>query len=239
MKKLDVVLVTWPNHPERMGYFRENALCLRDNLTATGYDIVLKASAETQRDPDCPWHGDELEAFCRDQSIQLHWRTDCKAGLGENMNHAMSLASSDVFLLVQDDWILDRPLDLGPGADFLTGRPDVAMIRYSWPGDLPTFLDMPDGWRRLDLEGRWPYGDDPSLRRRDFMERYGGYAENVPHGTSEGRMLRSLVAAGADIRANAVCCFRHAGRVPAVPERDDPRGYEPRRLASLADAGGG
>lgn len=231
---LDVVFVTWPNHPRRLEYLKRCVAAVKSRLTATGYDLRFICCSESQRDPDCPWMGDELTRFCEDSGIMLRWRP-APAGLGRNMNFAMMSAEAPVYLLVQDDWEMHIPCDIGPGADFLREHSGVCMIRYSWPGNLPTFIEDPSGWRRIDLHGKWPYGDDPSLRRKDFIKKYGPYLEECRHGSSEGNMLHRLVACKADIRVNDVCCFGHMGAVPAVPEKDDPRGYEPRRLKALTE----
>jgi len=226
-QKIDVVMTAWPNHPSRMAYFRHTLRSLQERLSATGYDMRFCCSSETERDPAQAWCGEELAALCESSGVALVWR-DGEASLGANMNAAMRLVSAPLFLLVQDDWALLRDCDMGPGARFMLDHPDVALLRYSWPdcdAMRPTFVDQPDGWRRIDLRGKWPYGDDPALRHGDFMQRWGWYKEGGLHGCSEGDMLHRLVRGGADIRViDGEPAFGHIGTIPSVPAPKEHRG---------------
>jgi hypothetical protein len=104
-----------------------------------------------------------------------------------------------------------EPLDLSPGADLLTAHSEVDLIRYLWPESLGCrFKGDVEGWRRFDLAGPWPYGDEPHLRRRDFMDRHGWYAEGVGH-HAEGNMIRRLVENKATILAADRMYFGHFG----------------------------
>ncbi len=213
---IDLVLVTWPNHPARLAYFGDCVNLLAKYLTASRHTIRLLCSAESERDPAQPWQGDELKRLCEQQGIELHWR-DGKAGLGENMNAALRLCSAPVIFVVQDDFYLNHKLDLSPGADFMSKRADVDMLRYSWPGDeRVTLVDCMDGWRRFQLDGGWPYGDDPHMVRLDFTKRWGHYLEGVPHGVSESDMLHRLKTGNANIAAADRLYFGHGGAITAV-----------------------
>lgn len=75
-------------------------------------------------------------------------------------------------------------------------------------------VDHPDGWRRFGLDA-WPYGDDPHLQRRDFMDKWGWFAEGIGH-NSEGNMLHRLVNGNANIAAADKRYFGHVGLVTAV-----------------------
>ena len=141
------------------------------------------------------------------------------------MNAALRLGTSPTVLLVQDDWLLLRDLDLSPGVEFIE-QGGADLLRYSFPdcdSMRPTFLEDPDGWPRVDLAGLWPYGDDPHLRRRDFMDHWGWYFEGGGHGTASATLMRDLIAGEANIAvADRSSYFRHIGDVTAVI--DDRRG---------------
>jgi hypothetical protein len=142
------------------------------------------------------------------------------------MNAALRLCDAPLILLIQDDWRLLEPLDLEAGADLLLAEPSIDLIRYSWPDrdDMrPTFTDYGNGFRRIDMQGRWAYGDDPHLRRRDFMERRGWYLEGGGHGSASGDMMARLVAGNATIVAADRCYFRHFGDVSSVLDEKRPR----------------
>ncbi len=227
MNAIDVILVTWPNHPKRIDYFRRTADALRVRLIASRHVLRYRCSAESERDPRSTWHGDELAAYCSAFDIDLCWRPQgSPASLGANMNAACALAQSESFFLVQDDYELLEPLDLSPGADFLSAHPIVDLLRYSYyqhPEHGTQFRGELDGWRLVDLDGFWPYGDDPQLRRPSFIQRWGKYLEGDRHGASESDMLLRLVhrrlpgGGRATIAAADRSYFGHFGEVAAVP----------------------
>jgi hypothetical protein len=228
MNAIDVVLVTWPNHPKRIKYFARTMRALREKLTATRHVLRYRCSAESESDPQSTWHGDDLEALCRDWDITLAWRPP-PASLGGNMNAACKLAESEVFLLVQDDFQLLDPLDLSSGAEFMARHPTVDLLRYSYyqhPQHGTQFAGELEGWRLVDVDGYWPYGDDPQMRRPLFQHRWGLYLEDCQHGASEGDMLHRLVAGRATIAAADRSYFGHFGEVSAVPiaQEHRPRG---------------
>ncbi|HUU46034.1 MAG TPA: hypothetical protein VM118_09890 [Acidobacteriota bacterium] len=217
MGVIDVNLVTWPNHPKRIQYLRQTVESLRTFLTASKHELRYHCSSESERDPKYSWHGDELEAICKEHGIELSWRKR-PAALGANMNVALRMGRSDLILLVQDDYPLAMPLDLSIGATFMEETPSVDILRYRWP-ETPkrvALLDHPDGWRRFDPKSYWIYGDDPHLRRREFAKRFGWYRENCHHGISENLMLEVLRRRGAEIAASDREYFASCGWCPAT-----------------------
>ena len=222
MVPVDVVITAWPNHPRRIDYFRQTWAALQEKLTASHHSLRFHVSAESERDPDHPWHGDELQSMADTEGFDLRWR-EGPASLGANMNAALRLATAPTIFLVQDDWLLLEPLDLSPGIDFLVATPTVELLRYSWPGDLPTFIPNIDGWRRIALDGMWPYGDNPHLRRSNFGNRFGWYLEGGRHGRSEGEMLYRLVRLGTGIAVADRNYFDHIGQVASVVNEYRPR----------------
>lgn len=219
---IDVCLVTWPNHPSRIEYFKRMLGTLEANLSASRHALRLLCSSEAERDPQSTWHGEELKILCRHKSIPLVWHRP-PASLGAGMNHALRQSTAPLILLVQDDFELREPLDLSPGADFLRGHPEVDVLRYAFPIDpahpqlYTQFAGDIDGWRRVNLHAPWPYGDEPHLRHRDFFDRWGWYVEGQHHGASETDMLWRLVNGRATICAADRSYFGHFGAVAAVP----------------------
>jgi hypothetical protein len=223
MGSVDVNLVTWPNHPKRLEYFHETVDAIRRHMTASRHDIRFYCSAESERDSRHMWFGTSLETYCQCQDIELHWRS-ARANLGANMNAALRLGNSPTVLLVQDDWLLLRDLDLSPGVEFME-RGGADLLRYSFP-DIdtmrPMFYEQGDGWLRIDLTSTWIYGDDPHLRRRDFMDTWGWYLEGGGHGMASATLMQTLRCLCADIAvADRASYFRHFGDVTAV--LDDKR----------------
>lgn len=218
---IDVTMTAWPNHPKRIGYFRQTIEALKENLTASSHNLRYFCSAETQRDPDYSWHGNELTQLCQMHDVSLSWREGA-ANLGNNMNAALRLCTADLILLVQDDYLLLKPLNLSLGATLLETTPSLDLVRYAWPPGVNRITGQPrcllrdhsDGWRRA-VDGRI-YGDDPHLRRRSFMNRFGWYLENAAHALSEGNYYLRLLALKANVAVADCPYFGHLGRVPAV-----------------------
>ena len=221
MSVIDVVLVTWPNHPKRMQYLRHTWDTMQRNLSASVHTVRFLCSSESERDPTRPWLGDELAAFCREHEIPLTWH-EGPASLGAGMNAALKAAEAELIFLAQDDYELVHPLDLSPGATLLEHYRNVDLVRYCWPANLGCrFNALIDGWRKFDLESPWPYGDEPHLRRRDFMRRHGWYTEGIGH-VAEGDMLWRLIGHRATIVAADKIYYGNFGAVSAVPlDRED------------------
>ncbi len=216
---IDVVLVTWPSHPKRIEYLRRTWDALTAKLTAKRHVLRYVVSSESQRDPDRTWCGDELEAMCEAAGTPLRWH-EGPASLGAGMNAALCVCTAPVVFLVQDDFTLLKPLDLSDGAEAMEAHPEVDMIRYSYylhPTNGTCFTgERLAGFRRVDLAGHWPYGDDPQLRTPRAVERHGWYTEGIGH-AAEGDMLKRLVRGRATILAADECYFGHGGGVSSVP----------------------
>lgn len=215
---IDVAMVTWPNHPARLEYFVRTVASLREHLTASRHMLRFYCSAESEVDPANPWQGEELAHICDENDITLTWREE-PANLGANMNAAIAMCMAPTILLQQDDWRLKHPLDLSDGADFLMEHREVDLLRYNWPLDphmMPTFIEQPGGWRRIDVRGKWPYGDDPHLRRQDFMWKHGWYYEGGGHGSASGTLMKWLVKRNAVIAAADKPYYGHGGPVSSV-----------------------
>ncbi len=217
-KTIGIAMIAWPNHPKRIGYFRETVNSLMEHLSASRHNLRIVCSAESQPDPARSWHGDELESICRENGIALSWRQG-RPDLGANQNAAIRLCQTDFVLLVQDDRPLLEPLDLSIGADLLAADKSIDMIRYSWPeAEWRTkFTTHPSGLKQF-LPGGNFYGDDPNLRRWDFMEKRGWYAEGETYHAKPERILaRSLIAGNAVVLAYYKIYFSHNGLTTAVP----------------------
>jgi hypothetical protein len=215
-KFIDVAMVTWPNHPMRLQYLEANIEAAREHLSASQHEIRFFCSIESEHDPDNVWCGLEAKQLCIRHEIRFKWR-DKRANLGANMNAALRMCSAPTILLQQDDWRSVKPLDLSPGAELILSKP-IDLLRYSWPDSdemRPTFVER-DGWRQIDVDGKWPYGDDPHLRKLGFMEKFGWYFEGGQHGSASGRLMRTLRRRRALIAASDMLYFRHFGHVSSV-----------------------
>ena len=215
-QSIGVAIVAWPNHIERFAYGRRTAMSLVSNLTASRHDLHIACSSESQREFDLGWFGEEWKKVCSACGIELLWRPGFP-DLGANQNAAIRLLDTDYILLVQDDRPLVYPLDLSPWAKLMEADKRIDIIRFEWPEDgRPTFEDDPSGLRRFKL-GKWHYGDGPHLRRRDFMDKHGWYAEGESyHARPEHKMSARLTRDNAVILAADKVYFGNIGEVTAV-----------------------
>jgi len=222
---IDVAICTWPNHPQRMAYFSRMMNSLEDHLGAGRHTLQYFCSAESARDPMFEWMGGELEVFCEMAGIALQWR-DAEPNLGANMNAAIRMCTAPLIFVQQDDWCLDHPLDLSPGAEFLMQHEEVDLLRYCWPDNdrmRPTFIDQPDGYRRIDMRGRWPYGDEPHMQRRDFVTKWGEFLEGGGHASASYALTQKLRAGNANIRVADKNYYHHFGQISSYPRAVEKR----------------
>lgn len=217
---IDVAITSWPNSPHRLHYFKTVAGALLDGLSATRYGLRFLCSAESHPLPDHKWCGNELEAFCASNGVELHWR-DKPPSMGGNSNDLLTLCTAPFVLFMQDDWLLKTPLDLSDGADLMEGNGSIDLIRYCFGQGRhkPEFTTHPDGWRRFILAAPWPYGMDPHLLPGTFSEKWGPFHDEPNSVASEGDMLWRLVNGKAEIVAADRSYFYHrkeAGEIGAV-----------------------
>ncbi|GAF73484.1 unnamed protein product, partial [marine sediment metagenome] len=81
----------------------------------------------------------------------------------------------------------------------------------------PRFQDQPDGWRRIATGQTWLYGDDPHLRRADFMAKWGWYLEGGVHASASSNLMSKLKKGNANIRVADKCYHHHFGKISSYP----------------------
>lgn len=215
--EITIVFTTWPNHPKRWEYFYKCAPRVLELVHTSNPNHAIKyvCISESVKDPLQPWFGTHLKAFCMAYDIPLLFREDAP-NLGAMMNSAMEASHTKYTMIVQDDWYLECICDLSPGISLMDERPDIDIIRYSWPGNNITIIGEVDGWRKLSPTGMWPYGDDPHIRRDSFTTRFGKYITYGHHGASEGDMVYRFGHKNANVLLADKCYFGHCGEVSAV-----------------------
>lgn len=233
MSSIAIVFTAWPNHPQRWNYFLSCVPRAMAHLSAKRHELKYFCVSENEKDPNSTWLGDSLSEFCQVMNVPLFWRTG-SASLGGMMNIATELGSNhcDYTMIIQDDWYITEPCDLSYGIEMMDLYPEIDIIRYSWPEHLGVTI-MPQtfcGQRRLDPKGLWPYGDDPHIRRRAFIERFGKYKEGPPHGMSEGDMVYRFGEKNAFILLADKCYFGHCGPVSAAFRDADPGRLNSRKV---------
>ena len=225
---VDVALVAWPNHIKRFQYFQLALLSLKAFLTAGKHNLRYLCSVETAKADDSPSWETPLRRLCSEHDVAIVHRT-AKPSLGGNMNHALDRCESDLILLVQEDCILLRPLDLEPDIDLMIEHPEIEMIRFEWATDPNRTVLGPTieyAWRCL-LPVRRIYSDRPHLQRRTHRDKWGRYTEGGPHGSSESEMDRVMREGKALVLIPDKPYFQHIGSLSALP--DDSRSWKEKR----------
>ncbi|SEF14552.1 Glycosyl transferase family 2 [Rhizobiales bacterium GAS191] len=148
-------------------------------------------------------------------------------GLGASSNRGVRAASGDFILQLQDDWILTGRSDyLRRAVEVLQSMPEVGMILFRDRPDLPVherrqfgdlgvdiLADRVDAGGMLNRVTDGAYSDNPHLKRRDFHQIVGPYAEGVSMAKMEFEMQKQ-VCAQSTYRVAAIKgmdVFRHIG----------------------------
>lgn len=215
---IDVALVTWPKMEHRRTGFAECVDRLQRLLSASRHAIRYFCSSEIG---DVDASGQNwLNEFCHQHGIDLSWRK-AEPNLGANMNAALKLCTGSHLLLVQDDMFLQRSLDASMHAEFLDQHREYLFVRFD--STYTTFNGPIDGTDLLDvnMQGRYSYQDEPSLRRADFVDSIGFYLENGPHGSASQSYNRYLNRRPGQwkIARTEPSYFKHGGVKSSMPER--------------------
>lgn len=111
-----------------------------------------------------------------------------KRGLGANLNHLINATTEPLILQLDDDHILDKPLDLDRHAAMLESNPQAGVIRLCLIAGHHYFASL-DGssywWLAWTSPELYLCSNRPHLKRRDFHAFAGLYPENVKLGETE------------------------------------------------------
>ena len=199
MNRLFVEALLVTNHPRRVSYCEQTIHALQRNLSATGHELRWLLSAESRPAPDAPWSGPLLEERAKRLGLDVHWR-DAEPSLPGHLNDVVRALPSPLWLYVQDDWELIRPLDIGPAADLLLAHDDLGGVRF-WAAT--GYVDEFEGHLVIDPAAAWSYGDNPALWHTRFAESVGQFDEGGFFGYHEeatsSRVLMSIFARGVEI----------------------------------------
>lgn len=114
-----------------------------------------------------------------------------RGGVGKNMNlgiHAV-LDRADIWLHLEDDWVLREPLDLLPCVKLLVSNETVGMIRLGrlsagLAGEV--FAGADELWWRIKKgSDTYVFSGNAALRHRRFHSHYGPYKEGLMPGQTE------------------------------------------------------
>jgi glycosyltransferase involved in cell wall biosynthesis len=140
--------------------------------------------------------------------------TNGNGGWGVNANHLLGAVDSEYLLMLEDDYVLTRPLDLDPLVALMEDRPRIGMVRLR--GTAGTHLKYtqfeadirqrcPDFRQGVGVTGKlnfllinggspdlWIYSNGPHLKRRLFHAYHGLYPQGFKLGETEERMAHRV-----------------------------------------------
>lgn len=114
-----------------------------------------------------------------------------REGVGKSMNLGIEacLKRANLWLHLEDDWVLRQSLDLKPCVRLLEENPDIGLVRLGrLAANLKgqTFSAADNLWWRLEKNcDTYVFNGNASLRHRRFHESYGKYREGLMPGQTE------------------------------------------------------
>ncbi|NUQ76957.1 MAG: glycosyltransferase family 2 protein [Polyangiaceae bacterium] len=138
-------------------------------------------------DASRPEHIERLRELQKEYSFRL-LTTPVNRGLGNNINKGQDAVTTPYTLYVQEDFLPTDafPEGLRAALEIMETRKDIDMIRLyvglEYPDVKPYKFGFSEMIFRLSRPGSakfFYYSDTPHLRRRDFFQKFGRYAEGV------------------------------------------------------------
>lgn len=127
--------------------------------------------------------GEHNERFREDDE-----ETKFNCGKGWNKGLGICHQFSDFVLWLEDDWIMEKPLDLVPYVQLLQEREDVGLISFrilSVGADVHTKGHMGEVYLDYLKTTQYAYSGNPNLRHARFTKKYGWFAEDRSPGLIE------------------------------------------------------
>lgn len=114
-----------------------------------------------------------------------------RRGVGFGMNYCLRkiYEKTSLVFLTEDDWFLDKPLDLRPYVNLLTNHPEYGLVRFGYMcADLLLYVISEENKLLYRVEPNlqtYRYVGHPKLVASRFFEYYGWFDEGIPPGLTE------------------------------------------------------
>jgi hypothetical protein len=127
MNQIDVGIIAWPRHSERLEYLERCIRRLRTYLECQD-EVRFLCSAEAA---ECTREQRKLaDRICRAYRVDLFCHHP-PPSVGGNINNLFEHMQTRHLFLAEEDRLLTRKLDLRPGLELLRKYKDFALINYS------------------------------------------------------------------------------------------------------------
>lgn len=129
-------------------------------------------------------------------SYQVHWFNSERQGVGFGMNHSLRKIwdlGVELVLSLENDWRMERPVDMAPYVKTLMDHPEHGMIRFGYLSpDLLGYIISEENklyWRLENSGTTYRYAGHPHLKHRRFHDSslggYGYFDEGLAPGMTE------------------------------------------------------
>ena len=203
---IDIVLITYDRYEDIKKTF--TALC--KNLKYSGkINVYIADDCTPNKDylPVLEVELDELAYQCQRTWKIIPCQTPVNGGWGRNANHALSKTTSDIVMMIEDDYVITKEIDLDPLVALLLCHQSIGLIRldgiaghkvlaHAHETDISSYLpDYRQGVGNCGLVHYWlldhsspalnVYSHRPQLKHKRFHEFYGKYIEGAKLGVTE------------------------------------------------------
>lgn len=185
------LLVTHYNRSQSL----ERLLQHFNSLNCTFGDIVVSD------DGSRPEHLHYLQEIAHTYGFRLI-TTPKNKGLGNNINKGQDAVRTPYTVYVQEDFTPanDFAVHFKDAVDIMQERPEVDVVRFYAYFKYPYLKPFRNGFSDMKFSIWYPgykkfyaYSDHPHLRRSNFLQKFGWYAEGVKGDVTEYRMMMSFL----------------------------------------------
>lgn len=114
-----------------------------------------------------------------------------RGGVGKNMNLGIAgcLSRADLWLHLEDDWVLRQPLNLTSCVQLMSEDETIGMVRLGRMAGGITAESIGGAnklwWKLVKGSDTYVFSGNAALRHRRFFDAYGPYIEGLPPGQNE------------------------------------------------------
>ena len=189
---VSVVLVSY----KRLELLQRTLEAFQDCCTYPNLEFVLSDDGSPPRQ----------QALMRRLPFDRFAMANKNQGMGANQNKGIRAARGQFIFHLQDDFVCRKRCDfIQESLEVLREVPEIGIIRYGevWALNRYRVVTTSSGlkvrsfdWQQDDPKyGLYVYSDHPHLKRREFHETLGWYAEGLPVGKTEDEFCRRFLAA--------------------------------------------
>lgn len=180
-KRRDVALRTIQSTCQNLVYPKELISWFVGDDGSTQKDFIAIKNAIAEQG--------HFAAYSHNERIRNKGQEDTYfSGLGWNKTLGLCHQNSDFVLWLEDDWELDRPLDLVSYVKLLQEREDIGMVSFrilSVGNDVHTVGHDGIHYLQYQRTTQYSYSGNPQLRHARFTKHYGWFSEDVNPGGIE------------------------------------------------------